>query len=140
MIELLIVVAIIGILAAIALPQYQQYVVKGKWASNIASLDSLKLGIGVCLQENGNDPTKCSTAALLNLTALPTLKYATGAVTLTAGAVGSGNLTIAYTGTADAGGYVYTAMSTPDASGTTTAWVKTAADTIPATVMDPLSR
>ena len=45
LIELMIVVAIIGILAAVALPQYQNYVTKSKWATNLIGVDPLKLAI-----------------------------------------------------------------------------------------------
>ena len=62
----MIVVAIIGILAAIAIPQYQDYVTRARWADNIASIASTKIAIGQCLQENSGDMTKCATAALLN--------------------------------------------------------------------------
>lgn len=52
MIELMIVVAIIGVLAAIAFPQYQNYVIRSRWADNIASTASLKAAIGECVQNN----------------------------------------------------------------------------------------
>ncbi|MDR0645824.1 MAG: prepilin-type N-terminal cleavage/methylation domain-containing protein, partial [Elusimicrobiota bacterium] len=41
-IELLVVVLIIGILAAIALPQYQKTVLKARFANNLSVAESLK--------------------------------------------------------------------------------------------------
>lgn len=42
LIELMIVVAIIGILAAVALPQYQSYVQKSKFAETISAVNNVK--------------------------------------------------------------------------------------------------
>ncbi len=53
LIELMIVVAIIGILAAVAIPQYQDYTVKAKLGNSLTSVDSLKTAIGLCAQETG---------------------------------------------------------------------------------------
>ena len=53
LIELMIVVAIIGILAAVALPQYQDYTKKAKISNVLASVESAKTAIALCAQERG---------------------------------------------------------------------------------------
>lgn len=61
LIELMIVVAIIGILAAVAIPQYQDYTAKAKAANLVTSLDGLKSAVAICIQEAGGVPDKCDT-------------------------------------------------------------------------------
>ncbi len=56
LIELMIVVAIIGILAAVAIPAYQDYVVKAKIGNAITSVDGLKTAVALCIQESGGLP------------------------------------------------------------------------------------
>lgn len=53
LIELMIVIAIIGILAAIAIPQYQDYVTRSRWSDNFQRIGSLKQAIAECAQNNG---------------------------------------------------------------------------------------
>jgi type IV pilus assembly protein PilA len=73
LIELMIVVAIIGILAAIAIPQYQDYVTRSRWATAITETASLRTAIAECLQINGGNATVCVTNTNLGFTnALPT--------------------------------------------------------------------
>ncbi len=56
LIELMIVVAIIGILAAIAIPQYQDYVSRARWSDNVTAIGQLKAAVGECLQmQQGNN-------------------------------------------------------------------------------------
>lgn len=53
LIELMIVVAIIGILAAVALPAYQDYTKKAKFAEVISITSGYKTAVAVCAQESG---------------------------------------------------------------------------------------
>ncbi|TKB51287.1 prepilin-type N-terminal cleavage/methylation domain-containing protein [Ferrimonas sediminicola] len=57
LIELMIVVAIVGILAAIALPAYQTYTKRAKFAEVIAATGSIKTQIEVCMQTVGTTAT-----------------------------------------------------------------------------------
>ena len=51
LIELMIVVAIIGILAAIAIPSYQTYTKKAKFTEVVQATSAAKLGVEVCYQD-----------------------------------------------------------------------------------------
>lgn len=57
LIELMIVVAIIGILAAVAIPQYQDYVIKAKLGKVATAVDSVKLAVAQLVQENAGIPS-----------------------------------------------------------------------------------
>ena len=50
LIELMIVIAIIGILAAVAVPQYGQYTKRAKYAEVVSMTSPVKTGVDVCLQ------------------------------------------------------------------------------------------
>lgn len=56
LIELMIVVAIVGILAAIALPAYQDYMVRAKMSEPMAKLDELKLSVAEFVASNNQIP------------------------------------------------------------------------------------
>lgn len=53
LIELMIVVAIIGILAAIAVPQYQNYTKKAKFTEVVNVAGGYKTDVGLCVQNEG---------------------------------------------------------------------------------------
>ena len=127
LIELMIVVAIIGILAAVAIPQYGNYITRTKWADDVKSLDGLKRVIALCLQENNKVYANCDSDVELGLSTLPRLKHADTPVTLV-----PNTAAITFTGSVSLGGYVYAATPLFDASDTMIVWTRDAAtDTIP---------
>ena len=61
LIELMIVVAIIGILAAVAIPAYQDYIVKAKLSKVVSTLDPVKTALALYFQEQGSFPLPAAT-------------------------------------------------------------------------------
>lgn len=62
LIELMIVVAIIGILAAVAIPAYQNYLKRAKFTEVILAAESLKAAVETCFREIGDstDTSPCN--------------------------------------------------------------------------------
>ncbi|MGO1246943.1 MAG: pilin [Oceanisphaera sp.] len=69
LIELMIVVAIVAILAAVALPSYQTYTKRAKFTEVIAATGPAKTAIEICQQTGGSD---CNTAGENTMTGIAT--------------------------------------------------------------------
>ncbi|GAA0426364.1 pilin [Cocleimonas flava] len=114
LIELMIVVAIIGILAAIALPAYQDYIARTQAAESVVLLDGAKVSIETAVADD-------ATAFPADVAALGTdlgVKLAGTYGTLSAaapnGAVGAGTVT-----------YTFAATTNPQVAGQTVQYART---------------
>jgi type IV pilus assembly protein PilA len=101
LIELMIVIAIIGILAAIAIPAYQNYTIRAQVTEGLSLAAGWKTAISEYYAQNGAFPTGSTTAAagaagLVSVTGASAGKYvslvavvAGGQIQITYGAVGA---------------------------------------------------
>ena len=88
LIELMIVVAIIGILAAVAIPQYQNYIAKSQMTRVVGELSALKTAAETILMEGGVP----STADELGFTESSLLKKTNNEPTVSFDAQGKGSI------------------------------------------------
>ena len=122
LIELMIVVAIIGILASVAVPAYQDYVSKSKFQDVVSAASSIEKAISVCLNLNNGVTANCDTAAKVNITILNS-KYTQGAGGVNLAITGT---TAAVTATGDTaiGGDTYINTPTLVAGDTQITWTQ----------------
>ena len=128
LIELMIVVAIIGILAAIAIPAYQDYTIRAQVSEGLAITSAAKVAVTEYWQDRGVFPPDAATAGLPATATDISGKY----VSQVALAANTGILTVTYSSAApQAANNLITGDTitlTPETSAGAVKWLCTSAD------------
>ncbi len=119
LVELLVVVAIVGILAAIAVPQYSDYVTRSKLAEATATLSETRVKLEQYFQDNRTYVGACAAGTVAPLPAGRHFTYTCPTMTAT-------QFTVVATGVATQGmdGFIFTInqANTRATTGTPTTW------------------
>ncbi len=124
LIELMIVVAIIGILASIALPAYQDYITKAKWAGIIAEMSPVKLAVTQCLEDNANIPNNCNSSTKLSTYGIHSLPFPANAQSVVGVMTSGTGIRIFIRSNLNLGSHSLYYTSALDPSGTKYTWAK----------------
>ena len=139
LIELMIVVAIIGILAAIAIPAYQDFTIRSKVTELINAAGVCKTSVAEYYQAKGTFPgatdSGCSTVGTANSTP-PTVAAGTGVILVSA----AGGLATQLTGNASGTDLSYTPTLAGGAGSAIVAWDCKTATTIAAKYLPAVCR
>ena len=97
LIELMIVIAIIGILAAIAIPAYQNYIIRSQVTEGLSLADNYETAVAEFYQNNGTFPAGVSVAGSSTTIPMPGASVGKYVSAITVDA--SGNIKVNYGGT-----------------------------------------
>ena len=99
LIELMIVVAIVGILAAIALPAYQDYITRSKMSEGVAAIAACKTSVAEYASTKGVFPTDITSAGCSSTVTqyVASTAVAAGVITVGTTNTGAGNCDLVLT-------------------------------------------